>query len=169
MKWALVTCDGVTWEVAPDYIYPVGIGEAEKLAAAAGCELPTPALVDAIWKAADLRVEPLPRHHNGTAAEMATQPVYDDQARRIVAQLAGREYTLLAGTHKDVVRTRRGQLGLYGWHRPTGTVIQPLFTGHSKDWKDYSQGLRLCRRVGVLVADEVGSPAGEDDPPPEAA
>ncbi|MHB8107738.1 MAG: hypothetical protein ACYDH4_09990, partial [Candidatus Cryosericum sp.] len=59
--WVPVTYNGVVWNVSPSYIAPVGIGEAEQLAAQNGCELPTPALVDAIWKAADLKLEPLPR------------------------------------------------------------------------------------------------------------
>lgn len=165
--WVRVECGGVAWDVAPDYVAPVGITEALLHAEAAGCELPSRELVDAVFAAADLRVEPLPRHHDGTPATMASAEVYADQARRIEAQIAGRPYRLLVGTHKDVI-LYHGKPALYGWHRPSGAVIQPVFAGHGGWHKDYSQGLRLCRRVGVLVADEVGSPAGED-PPPEAA
>lgn len=146
-NWVRVEYDGVTFEVAPEYLYPVGIAEAAAVARDACCELPAPGLVDAIWQAADLRLAPLPRNHNGTPAQMASDAVYHDQRARIDAQVAGREYTLLAGTHKDVVM-HNGKLGIYGWHKPDGSVIQPFFAGHAHYWKDYSQGLRLCRRVG---------------------
>lgn len=144
----LIAIDGTQWEVADMYIAPVSIGEAERIAKEHDCELPTPALVDAIWRAADLKLPPLPRSHNGTIQQMASPSVYADQDARIVAQLEGKMFSLVAGTHKDVVRCpRTRKLGLYGWHQLDGKVIQPLFTGHAKAWIDYSQGLRLCRRV----------------------
>lgn len=144
--WVQVELDGVTWAVAPDYVAPVSMAEAEMHAAAAGCELPSPALVDAIWAAADLQLEPPIRKHNGTAAQMATPEVYADQAKRIQDAIGGRSYYLLAGTHKDIVRTPSG-LAIYGWHRLDGTPIQGVSSVHSPSYKDYSQGLRLCRRV----------------------
>ncbi len=134
------------WLVAPDYIAPVGIGEALALATAQGCVLPTKELVDEIWAAADLRLEPHTRDEfkHWTMAEMGAPAVIADQAQRIVDAIGGREYRLLAGTHKDVVMVG-GRLGLYGWHRSDGTAIQGLYMGHGPAWKDYSQGLRLVR------------------------
>jgi hypothetical protein len=41
-----------------------------------------------------------------------------------------------------------GKVGIYGWHRLNGEPIQgttPYF-GHAMSWRDYSQGLRLCKR-----------------------
>lgn len=134
-----VVCGGVKWMVAAEYIYPVGIGEAVEIAKAQGCELPTPALVDAIWKAADLKVEPVPMAPN--RGDSAGQ--FLDHRHHVEGQLAGKSFKLVAGTHKDVVAGP----GLYGWHRLDGVPIQPLYTGHDASWKDYSQGLRLCRRV----------------------
>ena len=144
-----MTCAGVVWLVAPLYVAPVGIGEAEDIAKANGCELPSPELVDAIWSAADLKLEPLPRKTDGTPRTMASKEVYQDQASRIHSQYVGKEkeFRLLAGTHKDVVR-RNGKLGLYGWHRLDGRVWQPFYAGHARAHKDYSQGLRLVRRAG---------------------
>ena len=144
--WVRVECDGVVYDVASDYLYPVGIGEAITIAYEAGYELPTPELVDAIWKQADLRLAPMPRAHDGTPQTMASEAVYADQKRNIEEQIAGRDFVLLAGSHKDVV-TKGGRVGLYGWHRLDGRVIQPFFAGHARAWKDYSQGLRLVRRV----------------------
>jgi hypothetical protein len=147
------------WEVATDYVYPVSIGEAAELANEEGCELPSPALVDSIWRAAEIKLKPKPINHNGTIAQMATQPVYEKQYAAIQEQLTrwlevnvesaigDLSALLVAGTHKDVVRDpKTGKLGLYGWHQLDGKVIQPMFTGHALSWIDYSQGVRLCRR-----------------------
>lgn len=141
-----VECNGVTWLVAPIYYAPVSIGQAVKLASDLGFELPSPELVDAIWQAADLKLDPLPRKHNGTIAEMATEAVYLDQGKRIEAQIADRSFHLLAGAFKDVVM-HKGKVGLYGWHRSNGVPIQPFYGGHAPAWIDYSQGLRLVKRA----------------------
>lgn len=144
--WVEVTCKGQRWLVAPTYMAPVGIAEALMLARANDAELPSPELVDAIWAAADLKLAPLPRKHDGTPKTMASRATYEDQADRIKAQVAGRSFRLLAGTHKDVV-LKDGKPGLYGWHRPDGSVIQPFYSGHAPAWKDYSQGCRLVRKA----------------------
>ncbi len=142
-----VVCDGVRWLVAPRYIAPVGIGEAATLAEQHGCELPSPALVDAIWRAADLKVAPIPMSPNrGDDPAQAAE-----HQAKVDAQIADRTFGLLAGTNKDVVRASDGRIGLYGWHRLDGTPIQPFFAGHALSWKDYSQGLRLVRRIGFDV------------------
>ncbi len=163
-----VVLDGVTWMVAPRYIAPTGIAEAKRVADALGYELPTVKLVDAIYKAADLKLDPLERGLNskppndygagGAKTTMNSPEAHIDQLARIQRQLqlAGNpDYKLLAGTHKDVVYDKipfgehAGQmhLGIYGWHRRNGIPIQGFMWGHADDWKDYSQGLRLVKRV----------------------
>lgn len=163
---AVVVTDaqGVAWLVAPDYIGPVGIGEAAKIAKDAGGELPTPALVDAIWRAADLKLVPMPRNN------IVSQAVFDDQKERIRQQIGGRSFTLLSGSFKDVVAQPDGFPGLYGWfvsdeEAPAfkakygipllnpktpgpGKIIQPM-SGHAHGlfFKDYSQGVRLVKRA----------------------
>lgn len=141
-----------SWEVAPAQIGPIGIGEAVAMAEALGCELPTIELVNEIWRAADLRIFPTQRSvENGLLSDwgpsMFSPATLADQERRIEREIGGRPYKLLAGAFKDVVRDERGRIGLYGWHRPDGTVRQDFFPGHGLWWKDYSQGLRLARRV----------------------
>lgn len=163
MMWVALEHAGQKWEVASEYLAPVGIGEAARIAQERGAELPTPELVDAIWRAADLKVSPIPMVPNkGDDAEQ-----FRAHADRIAAQLEGKEWRLLAGTHKDVVRVA-GKLGLYGWHRLDGRVIQGFFGGHALAWKDYSQGLRLVRRAGgapvasavSIVGGAIGGAAG---------
>lgn len=134
--------------VAPSYLAPMAIGSAKRIADECGCELPTPELVDAIFAAADLKLEPLPRQFKDwTMTEMSSVAVINDQCRRIEEQIAGRPFRLLVGTHKDIVRVG-DRVGLYGWHRPSGKVVQSFYAGHADSWIDYSQGLRLCRKIG---------------------
>jgi hypothetical protein len=152
------------WRVCPVYIAPVGIGEAVAIAKRMGWQLPTPELADAIFYAADLKVEPLPQVHNGTIASMAE--AYAAQEARIGEQIAGHVFAIVDGTHKNVTRDRTGRVGLYGWHTEsalayvhrgfteygsipthparTGSarIIQPFFAGHAPAWKDGSQGFR---------------------------
>ena len=72
-----------------------------------------------------------------------------------LAVLTGHPWgTLTAGHHKDLVSTPRlagtpGKVAIYGWHRPDGTPVQPLYTGHADTWVDYSHGVRL---VGKTVS-----------------
>lgn len=147
-----VVHEGVAWLVCPTYVAPVSLGQAKDLAAQLGCELPTPGLVDAIWRAADLKIDAnkMVRSHNGTPEQMDSPGVHADQAQRIASLVGdrnlGTDFHLLAGAFKDVVM-RDGKLGIYGWHRNDGTVIQPFFGGHRLAWRDYSQGLRLVRRA----------------------
>lgn len=143
---------GVAWLVAPFYVAPVGIGEAEDLAAKMGCELPSPGLVDAIWRAADLKIDAsrmVRADHDGTLATMNSDAMHASQGARLAELVGGRslgvDFRLLAGAFKDVVR-KDASVGLYGWHRADGRVVQDFYGGHARAWKDYSQGLRLCVR-----------------------
>lgn len=149
--WPIVSVGTSRWHVSPSYIWPIGIGAAEETAKRLDCELPSLELVNAIWRAADVKLSPVTRSpENGLLADwgpsMAALETYNDQARRIEEQVAGRAYKLLAGVCKDVV-LHDGRLGLYGWHRQDGTIVQPFYGGHARGWIDYSQGLRLCRRI----------------------
>lgn len=143
---------GETWLVARTYVAPVGIGQAERLAADMGFELPTPGLVDAIWAAADLKIDAslMVRQHDGTPATMDSVETHADQAVRLGRLVGDRslrvDFELLAGAFKDVVRVG-DRVGLYGWHRANGQVIQPFYAGHAPSWRDYSQGVRLVRRA----------------------
>lgn len=145
LRWVEIDHKGQRWLVASAYLAPVGIAQAAEIARANGAELPTPDLVDAIWRAADLKVAPIPMAPNrGDNAEQ-----FAAHAELVAAQLDGKAFRLVAGTHKDVARCPNGKIGLYGWHRPDGRIIQDCFTGHAGAWKDYSQGLRLVRRVST--------------------
>ena len=93
----------------------------------------------------------------GCARSPSTRANHDIQAaktlwahhRGIEAQRRGCEPgALVAGTKKDLVQTPRlarrpGHVAIYGWHRPDGRAIQPLYCGHVDHYLDYSHGLRL--------------------------
>ena len=60
---------------------------------------------------------------------------------------------LIAGIKKDVVITGKiprdpkpNRVAIYGWHKPDGSPIQPLYTGHVDWYVDYSHGIRLVKR-----------------------
>lgn len=148
-EWPIVEHAGQRWSVAPIYITPIAIGQAHDVARAMGLALPTPGLVDAIWRAADLRIDAMKmirRDHDGTPKTMASYEMFVSQATLLAREIGGRPYRLLAGYAKDVVNVD-GVLGLYGWHRADGSVVQPFYSKHARGWLDYSQGLRLVRRA----------------------
>ncbi len=146
--WAkLIFDDGQIWEVSRRQIGPIGIGDALKMAESEGVDLPTPNMIDIIWQCADLKISPQVRtFKRWTADEMNDPEVYSDHLAKIEKQISGRDFILLAGAFKDVVRGPDGRIGLYGWHRLNGKPIQPYFTGHNLQWRDYSQGLRLIKK-----------------------
>jgi hypothetical protein len=86
-------------------------------------------------------------------------------------QRGGRRLGLLVdGAKKDVVVTPRladrpGKVAIFGWHHPDGRPIQPLYTGHTAAYVDYSHGIRPVWRevevdgrvldIGDVLADPV--------------
>lgn len=158
----------VTFHTTPDYLAvgsdddwfltPLTPAAAQRLADLTGMSLPTPAMVDAIWHSAAARLGP---DSIAPSPAMITVPVFVRhdalvRLRRIAdpAPLGG----LVAGHKKDVVLTARldsltDRVAIYGWHRPDGRPIQPLYTGHGAGYADYSHGIRLVARQ-VLVDDQ---------------
>ena len=154
----LVTPDYLAVGSDDDYFrVPLTAATAQRIADLTGTSLPTPAIVDAVWRGADVRLGP---DSISPGPAMTTVPVFErhewmvEARREVHAAPAG---ALVAGHHKDVVLTARldtlpGRVAIYGWHRPDGRPIQPLYTGHDVDWVDYSHGIRLVARL-VLVDD----------------
>ena len=150
--------------VAPDYVCvgtdddywlaPLTPAAAQAVADVLGGVLPTRKMVDAIWRAAPLKLEPAPIV---PSKAMTTVPVFSQHNTTVRAQreaeLAGHSPgTLVAGHKKDVVITPRletapDRVAIYGWHRKDGTAIQPLYLGHAATWADYSHGVRLVKRA----------------------
>lgn len=156
-----VSADGrrhvIAYEVMPDYLaigndrdfvrMPMTPRTAQAYADANGFVLPTRRIVNAIWRAADVRLEPQPLTEAREASATFLQ-----HHRLVEAQRGTRSPALVAGHKKDVVVSnrlleRRDRVAIYGWHRPNGTPIQPLYVGHVNWYVDYSHGARLVRRI----------------------
>ena len=150
-----------TYYVSPDYL-SVGTNDdwarinitpmaAQKIADSFNCFLPTRKMVDDIYKAAKLKLEPVTMY-----AFRDSTPTMWHHHLIVEGQRKGRK-GLIAGIKKDVVisgipiaiGTRDGRpdrVAIYGWHKLDGKPIQPLYTGHINWWVDYSQGIRLVYR-----------------------
>lgn len=146
-----------TYFVSPDYL-SIGTDDdwarinvtpmaAQQIADSFHCFLPTRKMVDDIYKAATVKLEPVPMY----AFRDSTPTMYHHHLI-IEGQRKGRS-GLIAGIKKDVVISGKiardakpDRLAIYGWHKPGGTPIQPLYTGHVNWWVDYSQGIRLVYR-----------------------
>jgi len=155
----------VQFEATPDYLavgsdddwflMPLSPEAANLLGALTDTRLPSPPMVDAIWQAAAIRLGP---DSIAPSAAMVTVPVFADHMRMIRARrtaVAAVPGDLVAGHKKDVVYTSRldalpGRVAIYGWHRPDGRPIQPLYTGHASSHVDYSHGIRLVSRRVLL-------------------
>lgn len=150
-------------EVMPDYLavgsdqdfvtMPMTPDSAQKIADRFGCILPTPTIVDAIYRSAALRLRPKTFAPGPTMVNVDTFVKHNDTLdpqRRV-----RRRGTLVAGHKKDVVLTARltaqpDRVAIYGWHRSAGRPIQPLSLVHGKTYADYSHGIRLIRQTVVV-------------------
>jgi hypothetical protein len=146
-----------TYYVSPDYL-SIGNDQdwarinitplaAQKIADSFHCFLPTRKMADDIYKAASVKLEPVPMY-----AFRDSTPTMWHHHLIIEGQRKGRK-GLIAGIQKDVVISgkisrdpRPDRVAIYGWHKLDGKPIQPLYTGHIYWWVDYSQGIRLVYR-----------------------
>ncbi len=143
--------------VSPDYL-SIGTDDdwarinitpfaAQKIADSFNCFLPTRKMVDDIYKAAAIKLEPVPMY-----AFRDSTPTMWHHHLIIEGQRKGRK-GLIAGIQKDVVISGKisrdpkpERVAIYGWHTLDGKPIQPLYTGHIYWWVDYSQAIRLVYR-----------------------
>lgn len=155
----------VTLCVTPDYLalgsdrdfvrIPMGRQTAFLLADRFGFVLPTPRMVDAIYRQADVRLAPQPMP---PSEQMRSNAYFRSHQERIHAQrlAAGAPLgALIGGQKKDLVLTERlrrmpDRVAIYGWHRRPGDPIQPLSTLHGARYADYSHGVRLVSVVAKV-------------------
>jgi hypothetical protein len=159
---------GTVW-VTPNYlaigsdfdyvIMPMNFYTATAIARSTGFLLPTPKIVDEIYRQAQVTLNPSPIPPSPL---METNVYYHRHNERITAQLTGLPFAaIIAGHKKDVVisnilNRRPGRIAIYGWHTSPGKPIQPLSTAHYAGYADYSHGIRLVNSVmkynGKLVS-----------------
>ena len=143
--------------VSPDYL-SIGTDDewarinitslaAQKIADSFNCFLPTRKMVDDIYKAAKIKLEPVPMY-----AFRDSTPTMWHHHLIVEGQRKGRK-GLIAGIQKDVVISGKisrdpkpERVAIYGWHKLDGKPIQPLHTGHIYWYVDYSQAIRLVYR-----------------------
>ncbi len=124
---------------------------AQAIADRLGCVLPTSRMVDAIWAAADERLEPLPFHPR--SHDILAVALFLRHHERIEAELLDAPATaLVAGHKKDIVVSALladwpDRVVIYGWHHLDGVPIQPRSKVHTFGHVDYSHGARLVRRA----------------------
>jgi hypothetical protein len=183
----VVGTDGVSrivaYEVMPDYLaigsdedfvrMPMDPYTAQAFCDAFGFVLPTRKMVDDIWSAAAVHVEPRPLTRAREAPETFLQ-----HHRIIESQLGVDSGAFVAGIKKDVVvtnqlRSRANRVAIYGWHHLSGQPIQPLYAGHVDWYVDYSHGIRPVARLirvngtprffETVVADSILAPLLSDE------
>ncbi len=150
-----------TYYAAPDYL-SIGTNNdwarinitpmaAQKIADSFHCFLPTRKMVDDIYKAAKIKMRPLPMYafRDSTPTMWQHHLIIEGQRKGRKACMPGKQ-GLIAGIKKDVVISGKiprdpkpDRVAIYGWHQLDGKPIQPLYTGHINWWVDYSQGIRL--------------------------
>jgi hypothetical protein len=151
----------IVYAVAPDYLaigsdedlvrMPMAPGSAVQIADGFGCALPTRKMVNDIYAAATVKLEPQPLTEQREAVRTFVQ--HNDLIEK---QRAGKPLgQLVAGDKKDVVVSNRlkekpARVAIYGWHKPDGKPIQPLYVGHGSFYADYSHGIRLVKRDCVV-------------------
>lgn len=153
--WAFVLPDYLAIGDDADFVrIPMTPAAAQRIANEAKCLLPTKAIVDAVYRDAEVRLDPQPLT---PGPAMRSNPYFRAHNDVIEAQLspAPREQ-LVAGHKKDVVVTgrllvKKNRVAIYGWHMSEEEPIQPLSTWHRDSYSDYSHGVRLVHPK-VLVS-----------------
>ena len=144
----------IVYYVSPDYLaigtdddwarIPLTPMAAQQIADLFDCFLPTRKMVDDIYLAAPVKLEPVPMYayRDSTITMWHHHLIIEGQRKN--------RKGLIAGIKKDLVisgkvsrDSRAGREAIYGWHKSDGKPIQPLYTGHINWWVDYSHGIRL--------------------------
>jgi hypothetical protein len=180
----VVIVDGVnTIElfVSPDYVsigddtswlrMPMYPTTAQTIADAMGCLLPTKRLVDRIYAAGNIVVDPVtyrpkandPRRDSTVVYLQNSNKIQSEILKLVVGGVYDQNRRLVVGHKKDIVLSNQlehheGNVAIYGWHQKKNKQpIQNLnAVDHSNSYVDYSHGVRLISRlctVNGLVKD----------------
>jgi hypothetical protein len=149
----------VEYEVMPDYLavgsnedfcrIPMNPRTSQKLASLFGGSMITSKISDHIYKMAEVKLAPFNYIPVGNANELVSKfEDHNTQIEKQFAEAGGKLGQLVAGIKKDLVLTsqlasKQDRVVLYGWHKPDGKPIQPVYIGHVWWYVDYSHGIRL--------------------------
>ncbi len=156
----------VQYEVMPDYLsvgndsdfcrIPMNPHTAQRIATLYGASLITSKLSDHIYRIAQVKLTPFFFAPIGNANELIEKFVaHNTQIEKQKAEAGGKNGQLIAGIKKDVILSSRiakqpNKVVIYGWHKPDGNPIQPVYSGHIDWYVDYSHGIRFVNNQ-VLV------------------
>lgn len=156
----------VIYEAMPDYLavgndtdycrIPMNPYTAQRLATLSGASLITSKLSDHIYEMADKKLTPFNYVPVGNANELVTKfEEHNAQVEKQLNEAGGKKGDLVAGIQKDVILSSRlanqpGKVVIYGWHKPDGKPIQPVYSGHIWWYVDYSHGIRFINNE-VLI------------------
>ncbi len=156
----------VIYEVMPDYLavgsnddfcrVPMNPRTAQKLADLFGASLLTSKLSDHIYNQAEVKLAPFNYIPVGNANELVSKFAdHNTQIEKQFSEAGGRHGQLVAGIKKDIILSSRtaekhDRVVLYGWHKPDGKPIQPVYSGHVWWYVDYSHGIRLINNQVIL-------------------
>jgi hypothetical protein len=162
IKTSITTDDGriiyAYYFAIPDYLsigsdkdfarIPLTPMAAQVIADSLDCFLPTRKMVNDIYEEAKVKPDPVPMYaFRDSAVTMYQHNLIIEGQRKL-------RKGLIAGIKKDVVITEKlsrasmpDRVAIYGWQKPDGKPIQPLYTGHVNWYVDYSHGIRLIDRT----------------------
>lgn len=142
--------------VSPDYLsvgsnddwarVPLTPMTAQHIADSLQCFLPTRKIVDDIYRQSTVKLEPVPLFAFRDSA------ITFWHHHLIIEGQRKNKKGLIAGIKKDVLMSQRpDRVTIYGWHKPDGKPIQPMYSGHINWYVDYSHGIRLVyKKINVM-------------------
>lgn len=164
----------VTFYFIPDYLAigsdtdyflePMTPMLAQRISALLGCTLPTRRMVDEVFPAAQVKLEPTPIPYNNSNPPVTvawfdvyntivwTQRVTFTNSFPLGASVVGDKKDLVISTliYNDLTSGVPDPVVIYGWPYQDGTEIQELYNGHSDYYMDYSHGIRMVQQ-GITV------------------
>ncbi len=160
--------------VSADYIAAQGVrvplwpSTAQRVADRFGAMLPTKTLVDAIWRAATVKVAPRSMTPRADASRDSNKLLSEHEGL-VNAAIAGRS-GIVAGHKKDLIVGRTAaahpdRVTIYGWHRLDGSVVQdPSWVHSARYGADYAHGTRIVSRTAYLNGQPVAIESLFSDP-----
>lgn len=152
-----VTSDVLALGTCDDFVrVPTTPRTAQRIADALGLGLITPAMSDAIWRAAQVRLEPRPIPRSSAMTGVA----YFVRHNAMIEAARAARTGLIAGHKKDVVLCNRlaytpRRVAIYGWHELDGQPIQDVSLFHDDSYADYSHGIRFVAPTLRMDGEEI--------------
>jgi hypothetical protein len=116
----------------------------------------TSKLSDHIYSQAEVKLAPFNYIPVGNANELVSKFIdHNAQIEKQLNEAGGKHGQLVAGIKKDVILSSRtaeqhDRVVIYGWHKPDGNPIQPVYSGHVWWYVDYSHGIRFINNQVIL-------------------